>query len=150
MPNGGSYCCGNCAYNPKGGVCELRDVIVLGYAERTYCDNYSQSARTDAEIRGPIFTYGQYDWVRIPWLGDRPPLAGCAVKCFDCGDYVGNGIGIELRTGERFGFCCDRNYILWWSSRTNEHHDWTPNVEELDRCPKDLGKKVNSFVTKID
>ena len=149
MPNGGSDCCGNCAYNPKGGVCELRDVIILGHTMWTYCDNFLRSARTDVEIRGPIFASGQYEgYVRIPWLGNRPPRTGCPVKCFDCGDHVENGIGIELRTGEKFGFCCNRNYVLWWSSRTTEHHDWAPNVEELERCPKDLGKKVNSFMTK--
>ncbi len=107
MPNGGSDCCGNCAYNPKGGVCELRDVIILGHTMWTYCDNFSRSARTDVEIRGPIFASGQYEgYVRIPWLGNRPPRTGCPVKCFDCGDHVENGIGIELRTGEKFGFCC--------------------------------------------
>ena len=133
MPNGGSYCCANCAFNPKGGVCELRDVIILGHAAWTYCDNCSHSARTDVEIRGPIFASGLYEgYVRIPWLGDRPPLTGCAVKCFDCGDHVENGIGIELRTGERFGFCCNRNYVLWWSSRR-------PNRRPLSRHPDQYG-----------
>jgi hypothetical protein len=149
MPNGGPDCCGNCAYNPKGGVCVLRDVIILGHKMSTYCANFSHSARADVEIKGPIFSTGLYEgYVRIPWLGDRAPRSDCPVKCFDCGDHVENGIEVELRTGEKFGFCCNKNYVLWWSSRTAEHHEWAPKLQELEGCPKDIGNAVNSFVTK--
>jgi hypothetical protein len=148
MPNGGPDCCGNSAYNPEGAVCELRDVIILDKMW-TYCANFSHSARAGVEIKGPIFASGLYEgYVRIPWLGDRAPGTHCPVKCFDCGDHVENGVEIKLRTGEKFGFCCNRNYVLCWSSRTAEHRDWAPNFQELKGCPKDAGNKVNSFVTK--
>jgi hypothetical protein len=72
------------------------------------------------------------------------------VKCYECGDHVENGIEIKLlRTGEKFGFCCNRNYVLWWLSRTTEDAEWAPEVEKLKRCPKDYGERVNSFVTKL-
>jgi hypothetical protein len=83
MPNGGPDCCGNCAHNPKGGVCELRDVIILGHKMWTYCANFSHSARAGVEIKGPIFATVLYEgYVRIPWLGDRAPRTDCPVKCF--------------------------------------------------------------------
>lgn len=149
MPNGGPDCCGNCAYNPNGGVCVLRDVTVLGHKMWTYCANFSHTSRENEEIKGPIFASGLYEgYVRIPWLGDRAPRTGRAVKCFDCGDHVENGVEIELRTGEKFGFCCNRNYVLWWSSRTTEYHEWAPKIEALEDCPKTSGKAVNSFTTK--
>jgi hypothetical protein len=142
MPNGGHCYCVNCAYNPKGGVCELRDIIILGHTKWTRCENFSLSARENEVIKGPILHEGG-----IPWLGDRPPSIG-PVKCFDCGDHVERGIQIQLRTGEKFGFCCRMNYVLWWSSRTAEYRDWAPNPQELAVCPKDRGEKVSSFVTK--
>src|SRR5947207_2550585 len=109
MPNGGPDCCGNCTYSPKGDVCELRDVTIPGHKMWTYCANFSHSARSGDEIRGPILASGLYEgYVRIPWLGGRAPFANSPVKCFDCGDHIESGIEIQLRTGEKFGFCCNR------------------------------------------
>ena len=152
MPNGGPDCCGNCAYNPHGGVCTLRDVIILGNQMWTYCANFSHTARDNEKVKGPIFASGLIEdgYVRIPWLGDRGPGIGCPVKCFDCGDHVESGIEIKLRTGEKFGFCCNRNYVLWWSSRTTEEHKWAPKIEKLKDCPKMRGGAVNSFTVRIN
>jgi hypothetical protein len=151
MPNGGPDCCGNCFHNPNGGVCTLRDVIIADKMW-TYCANYTHSKIIDAEAKGPIFSTGLYEgYVRLPWLGDRRPKAKKPVKCYDCGDFVDNGIEIELRSGEKYGFCCNQNYFNWWSSHPETDEEWIPSQEDLktyDVCPKEQGKPVNPFKVK--
>jgi ssDNA-binding Zn-finger/Zn-ribbon topoisomerase 1 len=130
----------------------LRDVIVLADKRTTTCKNYSSSPRPDKEIKGPILHVSQknHEYVHIPWLDNRSPRSGLAIKCFDCGDYVENGIQIELSSAdglEKFGFCCETNYVRWWFLRATEHRDWKPE-QNLEECPKNKGQPVNSFNTK--
>ena len=151
MPNGGPDCCGNCFHNPNGGVCQLRDLIIADKMW-TYCANYSHSETLDAQIKGPVFSTGLYEgYVRLPWLGDRRPKVGGPVQCHECGDFVDSGIEIELRTGEKYGFCCNHYYFKWWSSQSDTGGEWIPSQEDLetyDDCPKDNGKTVNKFIVK--
>ncbi len=122
----------------------------------TYCANFSRSEQRDALIKGPIFSagldVGNYH-VRIPWLGDRRPKAGRPVKCYKCGDFVENGIEIKLRSGEKYGFCCDRNYYLWWSVHENVKGALPDYFSEYrdgsSECPKDMGKPVNGFLVDL-
>lgn len=151
MPNGGSDCCGNCFHNPKGAVCKLRDIIIADKMW-TYCANYSHSNDIKTEIKGPVFSTGLYEgYVRLPWLGDRMPKANRPVKCYDCGDFVDSGIEIELRNGEKYGFCCNQNYFKWWSSQPGTDEEWIPSskdLEEYDGCPKEQNNPVNTFKVK--
>ena len=146
MPNGGPDCCGNCFYNPHGGNCTLRGVIIADKMW-TYCANFSHSEQVDAKTTGPVFSIGLYmdGYLRIPWLEDRRPKAGRYVKCYKCGDFVEDGIEIKLRSGEKFGFCCNKNYYLWWSLPENANAELPDYFEELSDCPKDEGKPVNEF-----
>ena len=153
MPNGGTDNCGNCSHNPDGGWCRLRDVMIVDKMW-TYCANATGHDAPNDEIRGPIFASGIYEgYVRIPWLSDRRPKSNRQVKCYECGDFVEDGIEVELRTGEKFGFCCNRNYFKWWSSRPEADEETKKKyarLEGLDGCPKDDNKSVNSFVQKDD
>ena len=151
MPNGGPDCCGKCYHNPNGGFCELRDVMIVDKMW-TYCANYTHSEKANLKIKGPIFSTGLYEgYVRLPWLGDRRPKSNRQVQCYECGDYVESGIEIELRTGEKFGFCCNKNYFKWWADQTQgdeERASPDQKLEKLDGCPKDVGKPVSAFSVK--
>ena len=153
MPNGGPDCCFNCIYNPKGDACNLRDLKIED-AYWTYCDNflhvgYGREQDLATTIKGPVFSIGLYEgYVRLPWFGDKMPRAQYPVRCFDCGDFVEVGIYLDLENGEKFGFCCNRNYLRWWSEHTMTDVGWAPNLEDYDDCPKISGKAVNAFVVK--
>ena len=138
----------------------MRDVIIIDKMW-TYCANFTHALRDNDIIRGPIFAAGLYEgYVRIPWLGDRRPKTVRSVKCFDCGDHVESGIEIELRSGEKYGFCCNKNYVRWWNTKEADYRWWqakeadyqrmAPSTEGLKGCPKESGRPVNTFVTKLD
>jgi hypothetical protein len=151
MPNGGPDNCGHCFHNHDGGWCHLRDVMIVDKMW-TYCANVTSIELENVEIRGPIYASGLYEgYVRIPWLGDRRPKSGKQVKCHECGDFVEDGIELQLRTGEKFGFCCNKNYFEWWAERPEaegNNKSVQKHIGSLGDCPKDEGKPVNSFVVK--
>ena len=129
----------------------MRDVIIVGLKMWTYCANFSHVQKANEETKGPILSTGLYEgYVRIPWVGDRGPKSPRLVKCFDCGEHVEKGIEIELRTGEKFGFCCNPNYVSWWLSRVKDDRGWAPKLGQLQACPKESGEAVNTFVIKLD
>jgi hypothetical protein len=151
MPNGGPDNCGHCVHNPDGGWCQLRDVMIVEKMW-TYCANCTSIKPDDPNIVGPIYSSGQYEgYVRLPWLNDRRPKAGKPVKCYDCGDFVEDGVEIELRSGDKFGFCCNQNYLKWWLNHPDIAEDLkvgNENLEGLKGCPKKDGQTVNAFVLK--
>ena len=105
----------------------LRDLIIPGHPMYTHCANFSHSRRDNKKIRGPVFSTGLGPgYVRLPWLGTNAPESHRRVKCNDCGDHIESGIEIHLKTGEKFGFCCNRNYLSWWMSRTPEPRNGLP------------------------
>jgi hypothetical protein len=151
MPNGGPDNCGHCFHNPDGGWCHLRDLMIVDRMW-TYCANVIHKEPLNAEIVGPVYSSGLYEgYVRIPWLGDRRPKSGKQVKCYKCGDFVENGIELELRSGEKFGFCCNKNYFEWWVEQADTDEKAKKvhrSFDKLNDCPKDTGQPVNAFVTQ--
>jgi hypothetical protein len=131
-------------------VCTLRDIIIADKMW-TYCHNFTHGAKEDTEIRGPIFANGKYEgYVRIPWLGKKRPKMGRPVKCFECGDYVEDGIEIELIQDEKIGFCCNKNYLQWWSTQDGADPSIAVNLDEYEDCPKKSGTcdRLAGFVDK--
>ncbi len=140
MPNGGSDCCGCCAYNraiqeawrgqtdhrerlAEHSYCILRNVkIAIPFW--TYCHNFAgwrvASFVPTEEPVGPVYANGLYEgYVRIPWHGAIEPQAEVPCTCSVCGRVTDCGISLPLAEGT-LGFCTNRHYVEWWNSRHPE------------------------------
>lgn len=156
MPNGGSDCCGNCAYNSAVKKsyfpflqilkmyfsiphCIVHDVAIPNQFW-TYCQNFTHKFNNKNLILNKkekiyIFTNGLYEenYVRVPWNGRHEPRISVSALCKICKKNTQKGILVEHK-GKEIGFCSNQHYIQWWNSvhideSINSDHCGSPDDE---------------------
>jgi hypothetical protein len=137
MPDGGSDCCGICAFNRARATvgspfdqktsrerfwaesfCMLREIKITN-PFWTYCNNYTRSNEIPdpvaTVIDGPAYASGLFEgwYSRIPWHGKLEPVVDVAVTCAICGKQTERGIESRTDGGSQVGFCCNSHYVQW-------------------------------------
>jgi ankyrin repeat protein len=141
MPNGGTDCCMNCAFNRAnhdvGNIksndrftripfCTLRSVAVFDRAW-TYCRSFSHKMAEGREPIGPIFANGQWGpgYQRVPWYGLIEPRRNEIKSCLVCGLDNEKGISLFEDDGQALNFCSNDHYSEWV-----ENNPYTSSISE--------------------
>lgn len=137
MPDGGSDCCGNCAFNRARttvgspfdagaskerfwaeSFCTLRDIKITN-PFWTYCRNFTSPNQSPdpktTTIIGPAFASGLFEgwYCRIAWHGRHEPITDVPVTCAICNKQTEHGIRVGADDDSQHEFCCNDHYNQW-------------------------------------